>query len=387
MTAEVYLDNASTSFPKPDSVYQAIHQFIVNNGASPGRGSYTKAQESERIVIRLRSKLSRLLGIANPSDLLFTHNATDALNFVLKGYLEPGDHVITTDVEHNALLRPLWSLKKSKHIEVTILKSNSEGLVSASQFEQALQSNTKLIACVHASNVLGTLQPIGAISTIAQAHKIPFLVDGSQTAGAIPVNLETLGADMFAFTGHKSLLGLTGTGGIYIKNHLDIKPFREGGNGTHSNSLDQPNERPERYESGTPNMIGLVGLLAGVDFLLDRDIESIRNHERGLNQLLMHELEKIPGVKLYGPAAESKVAITSIGLDAIDTAEIGQMLGKKFGVCVRTGIHCSPLIHEHIGTKNQGTIRFSLGWSTTESDILTAARAIHEIASAIYRRV
>lgn len=355
-------------------------------GASPGRGSYPKAQESERIVIKLRSRLSQLLGIKEPSNLVLTSNATDAINLAIKGHLKEGDHVITTDVEHNAVLRPLWSLKKSRNLDVTIIKSNSLGEISPDDIKKAITPRTCLIACTHASNVLGTIQPIQDISKIAHEREIPLLVDGSQTAGAMSINLEELGADMFAFTGHKSLLGLTGTGGLFVRSDLELAPLREGGNGTHSNSLDQPMQRPERYESGTPNMIGFAGLLAGVEYLLETGVEKIRSHELELNKMLMAKLENINGVKIYGPEAESKVAITSIGLGSLDTAEVGQMLGKKFGVCVRTGIHCSPLVHQNIGTQDQGTIRFSIGWANTPENIDAASNAIREIAEAIYRR-
>jgi cysteine desulfurase family protein len=387
MSSEIYLDNASTSFPKPESIYQAAERFMRSSGASPGRGSYPKAQESERLVIKLRSKLSQLLGIKEPANLIFTSNATDALNLAIKGYLKESDHVVTTDVEHNAVLRPLWALKKSRNLDVTIVKSNAFGEVSPDDIKKAITPKTRLIACTHASNVLGTIQPIQDISKISRERDIPLLVDGSQTAGAMPINLEELGTDMFAFTGHKSLLGLTGTGGLFLRSDLDLNPLREGGNGTHSNSLDQPTQRPERYESGTPNMIGLAGLLAGVEYLLETGVDQIRTHELELNRQLMQLFSDIGGVKIYGPKAESKVAITSIGLGSLDTTEVGQMLGKKFGVCVRTGVHCSPLIHQNIGTKDQGTIRFSIGWANTTENIEAASNAIREIAQAIYRRI
>ncbi len=379
MPAEVYLDNASTSFPKPESVYQAAEKFMRYGGASPGRGSYPKAQESERILIKLRSKLSQLLGVRDPANLIFTTHATDALNLALKGYLKEGDHVVTTDLEHNAVLRPLTHLRTTRNIGLTIVKSNSQGKVDPDDIKKAVTPKTRLVACVHASNVLGTIQPIQEISRTARALGIPLLVDGSQTAGAIPINVEELGADLFAFTGHKSLLGLTGTGGLFVRSDLDLQPLREGGNGSHSNSLEQPTERPERYESGTPNMIGLVGLLAGIEYLLETGIDKIRTHELELNRALMNRLADISGVKIYGPEAQLKTAITSFTLGSLDPAEVGQMLGKKFGVCVRTGIHCAPLTP-------QSTIRLSLGWANTREDIDKACQAVSEIATAIYRR-
>ncbi|MEI6805239.1 MAG: aminotransferase class V-fold PLP-dependent enzyme [Myxococcaceae bacterium] len=380
MPAQIYLDNASTSFPKPESVYQAVEKFMRQGGASPGRGSYPKAQESERIVIKLRSKLSKLLGISDPTNLIFTNNATDALNLALKGFLKQGDHVVTTDIEHNAVLRPLASLQKSHHIDFTTVKSNLIGEISPDDILKAIRPQTRLVTCVHASNVLGTLQPIQEISKITRERNIILLVDGSQTTGAIPIDIKELGVDIFVFTGHKSLLGLTGTGGLFIRSDLDLKPLREGGNGSHSNSLEQPLERPERYESGTPNMIGLAGLLGGVEYLLETGVDKIRAHELELTNLFVEQLNNIENIKVYGPEAAKKVAITSINLASLDPSEVGQMLGKKFGICVRTGLHCAPF------TK-QSTVRFSFGWSNTRRDIEAACEALREISAAIYRRV
>ena len=241
---EVYLDNAATSYPKPESVYQAVENFMRQIGASPARGSYIKAQESERILLKLRSKLSNLLGITDPSNLIFTANSTDALNLAVKGFLKEGDHVVVTDLEHNALLRPLWSLRRTRGIYITIVKSNAQGQVSPNDMIQAVTPRTRLVACIHASNVLGTLQPIQEISKKTRELGIPLLVDGSQTAGAVPVNVEELGIDMFAFTGHKSLLGLPGTGGLFLRSGLELEPLREGGNGLNSESLEQPITRP-----------------------------------------------------------------------------------------------------------------------------------------------
>lgn len=387
MNREIYLDNAATSFPKPEAVYEAVNQFMRYGGASPARGSYSKAQDSQRILLKVRSQLSHLLGISDPSNLIFTNNSTDALNLALKGYLQQGDHVVTTDLEHNALLRPLWNLRRTRRVDATIVKSNAMGEVSPDDVMRAVTPKTRLVSCVHASNVLGTLQPIQEIAKRCREREIPLLVDGSQTAGAFSVNIDELGVDMFAFTGHKSLLGLTGTGGLYIRSGLDLAPLREGGNGTHSESLEQPAERPERYESGTPNMVGLAGLLAGVEYILATDLYAIRAHEISLNHMLMEKLRAIDGVTVYGPEAERKVAITSMSLKSLDTTEVGQMLGKKFGVMVRTGLHCSPFIHENLGTKEQGTVRFSLGWSNTRDDVEMACDAVSQIARAIYRRV
>lgn len=380
----IYLDNAATSFPKPEYVYKAMDYFMRELGGSPARGSYSKAQESERIVIKLRSKLCQLLGVSDPTRLLFTFNSTDALNLVLKGFLKPGDHVIVTDVEHNALLRPLWKMRQTHNIAVTIVKSNEHGQVSPEDIFKEVTPQTKLIACVHASNVLGTLQPIQEIGAGCKKRGIAFLVDGSQTAGAYPVDVDALGIDFFVFTGHKSLLGPGGTGGVIIQHGLELDSYREGGNGAHSDHLEQPTGLPERYESGTPNMLGYAGLLAGVEFIQEQGVHNIRAHELALNKALMEELQGIDQVKIYGPSAEEKVAITSIGFKMLDTSEVGQILGKKFNIMVRTGIHCSPLIHQNIGTKAQGTVRFSMGWFNTLEEIKKVGDAVREISHAVY---
>ena len=383
---EIYLDNAATSFPKPESVYRAIEDFMRKGGGSPSRGGYSKGQESESKLIRLRSRLSSLLGIIDPSRLIFTANATDALNLALKGWLCEGDHVVTTDLEHNAVLRPLWGLRKTRQIDVTIVKSSALGEIDPQDFRRAVTPRTRLFSAVHASNVLGTILPIFEISKISRELQIPFLVDGSQTAGAIPINLQELDIDFFAFTGHKSLLGPTGTGGLYVKSGIELQPFREGGNGSHSEDLNQPVIWPERFESGTPNMLGLVGLLAGIEFLIEKKVEAIQAHETCLNKMFMENMLLVEGIKVHGPTADKKVGITSINFQSLDSSEIGQILGKKFGIMVRTGLHCAPLVHENIGTKNQGTVRFSVGWSTTPNEIEHVIQTIQEITKVVYRR-
>ena len=384
---EIYLDNAATSFPKPESVYRAVEEFMRKGGGSPARGSYTKAQESERKVVKLRSRLSHLLGITNPSRLVFTANSTDALNLALKGWLREGDHVIATDLEHNAVLRPLWGLRRTRNIDVTIVRSNAQGEIDPDDIVRAITPKTRLVCCIHASNVTGTIQPVAEIARQCRERDVPLLVDGSQTAGAIPFNMvEAMGIDFFAFTGHKSLLGPTGTGGLFVRSGIELEPFREGGNGSHSEDLEQPAFWPERHESGTPNIVGLAGLLAGVEFLQEKNIATIQQHEIQLTRQFMNGLRDIDGLIIHGPAPEKKVGITSVSFKMLDIAEVGQILGKKFGIMVRTGIHCAPLVHESLGTKGQGTIRFSVGWANTADEIEIAINAVREIAATVYRR-
>jgi len=251
---------------------------------------------------------------------------------------------------------------------------------------KAVALRTRLIVCVHASNVLGTVQPIAEIARRAHERDIPVLVDGSQTAGALPFRVEAFGVDMFAFTGHKGLLGPTGTGGLVVRSGIELTPLREGGTGSQSEDPEQPTTWPERYEAGTPNMFGLVGLLAGVEFLLETGTECIRRHEADLTRRLMDQLSGIDGVTLHGPEPEAKVGITSISFDALDPAEVGQILGKKFGIMVRAGIHCAPFTHTNLGTQGRGTVRFSVGFFNTPDEIDTAAEAVRAIAATIYRR-
>jgi len=383
---EVYFDNAATSYPKPECVYTAVEEFMRRGGASPGRGSYPRAQESERIVLRLRSALARLLGVQDPARIILTFNSTDALNLALKGWLRRGDHVVLTDLEHNAVLRPLWALRGSRRIELTVVNASSHGEVNPDDVARAVTPRTRLIVCVHASNVLGTVQPIAEIACRAHERGIPILVDGSQSAGALPLNIEDLGIDMFAFTGHKSLLGLPGTGGLFLRHGLELIPLREGGTGSHSEELHQPASSPERYEAGTPNILGLAGLLAGVEFLLQTGVQRIRAREIELTRRLMEKLREIEGLTIHGPDAEAKTGITSISFDALEPAEAGQILGKKFGIMVRTGIHCAPLTHAILGTQGRGTVRFSVGWANTAEQVDFAAKAVREIATAVYRR-
>lgn len=384
---EIYLDNAATSYPKPECVYHAVEEFMRYGGRSPGRGSYPKAQESEQVLVRLRLALAQLFGVSNPSRIILTYNATDALNLALKGWLGESDHVILTDLEHNAVLRPLYGLRRTRNIELTVVRTNPHGKVDPDNIIKAITKRTRLIICTHASNVLGTLQPIEEIAKRAHEQDIPILVDGSQTAGAFPIHIEDLGIDMFAFTGHKSLMGPTGTGGLIVREGIELAPLREGGTGSHSENPEQPTTWPERYEAGTPNMFGLVGLLAAVEFLLKTGTGCIRRHELDLTRRLMKKLYEITGVMVYGPEPEAKVGITSIGFGSLDPAETGQILGKKFGIMVRTGIHCAPFAHANLGTKGRGTVRFSVGWFNTQEEIDTAIEAVCEISKAIYRRI
>ncbi|MBI4533833.1 MAG: aminotransferase class V-fold PLP-dependent enzyme [Candidatus Melainabacteria bacterium] len=382
---EVYLDNGATSFPKPESVYQAIDHFIRRCGGSPGRGSHRKAREAEEIVAQSRSRLARLFGVRNAARIVFTSGCTESLNLSIKGVLKSGDHVITTDLEHNAMARTLWKLKKRLGIDICVVETSSEGCLDAGKIERAINARTRLICSVHANNVMGTILPISEIGKIARSKGVLLLVDAAQTAGVLPIDVEESQIDLLAFTGHKGLLGPPGTGGLYIREGIDVEPLKEGGTGIKSESLEHPHQVPEAYEAGTINAPGIAGLGAGAQFIEQESTAKIRSHELTLNQQFMESVATINRVRVYGPRDFNiKVAITLVSLDGLDPFEVGQLLDRKFGIMVRTGLQCSVWSHQKLGTEGKGAIRFSFGYFNTSEDVDYATYALQEIAKATY---
>ncbi len=382
---EIYLDNASTSCPKPDVVYHAIHAFARSCGASPGRGSYARALAAEEKISRCRATVARALGVRDASRVAFASSSTEALNWALKGtLLLPGDHAVVTALEHNAVLRPIRAMERTRGIRWSVVRSDEEGFVDPADVEDAIGPSTRVVCVVHASNVLGTIQPIEEIALVAHRHGVPLLVDGSQTAGALPLALEAHGIDLYAFTGHKSLLGPPGTGGLYVRPGLNLETWKEGGTGSHSEDLDPPEEMPARLEAGTPNSWGLAGLLAGAESLLVEGLSLVHEREARHAEILANGLRSVDGVTVYGPRdAERKVGIVSIGVRRIAPEVVGRLLWERFGIAVRTGLHCSPLAHKVLGTAvTGGTVRFGIGPFTTDEDIAAAVEAIEEIAVA-----
>jgi cysteine desulfurase family protein len=376
----IYLDNAATSFPKPERVYVEMDKCIRGYGANPGRSGHRLALEAGRAVYKTRERLCRLFNIENPMHMVFTANATEALNLGLKGFLKEGDHVVSTSMEHNSVARPLTALE-AKGIGTTFVKCDPEGRLDPKLIEKAVRKNTALIVITHASNVTGTLMPLGEIGCIAGEKGIPFMVDAAQTAGVYDLDVQRMNIDMLAFPGHKGLLGPQGTGGIYISERLEVLQMKEGGTGSSSEDLSQPEFLPDRYESGTPNTAGLAGLGEGVGFILERGISSIRKHEQELTRLLIEGFREIKEVKIYGPADEKlQAAVVSINIGDKDSGEISYILDRNYDIATRAGLHCAPLAHRTIGTLGQGTIRFSLGYFNTREDIMTAVRAVREIA-------
>jgi cysteine desulfurase family protein len=375
----IYFDNAATSWPKPDEVYNEVNR-VMRICGNPGRGSHRMAIESGRFILDARGELCSLFNIKNPMRLIFTLNTTDSLNIALKGLLKTGDHVITSGMEHNSMIRPLMELK-NKGIELTIVKCNEKGNIDIDDIKKAVKSNTKLIALLHASNVIGTIMPIREIGSIAREMEITFLVDAAQTAGNYPIDVEEDNIDILAFPGHKSLFGPQGTGGLYVSDKINLHTIKEGGTGSISESIFQPDIMPDKLESGTPNTPGIAGLKEGVKFIKKIGEKNIRNHEKKLVKRFLEGVKDIPNVILYGEDnAEKRVGIVSLNIKDIDAGEVSYILDKAFDIATRSGLHCSSLAHQTIGTLRSGTVRFGFGYFNTENEIDKAITALWKIA-------
>lgn len=379
----IYFDNGATSFPKPNSVYDETMRAMKEYGANPGRSGHKLALKLSRGIFETRTLLSKLFNTKNPMNIIFTFNATESLNLGIKGILKPGDHVITTSMEHNSVLRPIKHLE-GFGVESTIVYGDSKGIVDVSQIEDAIKPNTKLIVTTHVSNLTGTIMPIKEIGQVAKKNQIYYLVDGAQSAGIYNIDVEEMNIDLLAFPGHKGLLGPQGTGGLYIKDNLSIESIFQGGTGSASSSLIQPDICPDKYESGTSNGPGIIGLGAGIKYIMEKGIENIRSHEEELTKHFIEEAIQIEGVKLYGPLDIKKQgAVVSLNIRDIDSSEISYILDEEYDIAVRPGLHCAPLAHETIGTLDQGVIRFSFGIFNTHEEIEYAIKALREIVKEI----
>lgn len=376
----LFLDNAATSFPKPDSVYRAMDAVMREIGVAPGRGGYRQSLAAARIVFETRSALARFFGVPDSSRLIFTHSATESLNIAVMGLLKPGDHVVSTTVEHNALLRPLH-LVASRGVEVTFVQANREGVVSPQDVAAALRPETRLVAFAHCSNVTGTLQPLPEIARVAREGGALVLVDAAQSAGYFPLDLEGMGIDLLAAPGHKGLYGPPGTGILALAAGLKLEPLLVGGTGGGASSPDQPEGLPERFESGTINTPAIAGLKAGLDFLLETGLDAIRAKGKLLVEQIVEGLRAIPGATVYGPATGERGGAVSFNLQGRDPAEIGFILDSEYDISVRAGLHCAPDVHRTIGTYPTGTVRVSPGFFNSERDISNFLTAMREIAS------
>ncbi len=366
----IYLDNAATTFPKPEVVYKTMDTFYRTLGANPGRSGHKRAVAAEKEIEDTRLVAARLFGVKDVKRFIFTYNATDAINMGIKGLLKPGDHAITTYLEHNAVSRALDGLERKKGVTVTKVGNSMEGFIDPNDVKNAITPKTRLIVITHAPNVLGTIQPIREIGEIARERGVVFMVDAAQTAGVCEIDVDALCVDMLAFTGHKGTLGPTGTGGLYVGERAVLEPWREGGTGFEPASLSQPEELPYRLESGTPNTVGIAGLRAGIEYVTSRGTSAIRTHERKLLQKLITALQDDKRFVLYGTKDVSKkVGILSLNVKGYRPAEVGAILDQSFDIAVRPGLHCAPFAHQRLGTFPDGTIRVSPGCFNTEEEI------------------
>ncbi|AOZ92864.1 aminotransferase class V-fold PLP-dependent enzyme [Paenibacillus crassostreae] len=378
----IYLDHAATSWPKPPAVNQAMQLAMEESAANPGRGSHVMAVKASRVIFECRMQLAKLFNVNNANDLAFTHNTTVALNMAIKGILQEGDHVVATMVEHNSVRRPLEYLKRTLGITVDYVKVNGKGELNLRDVEKALRQSTRLLVCTHSSNLLGSILPIAEMGRLAHEHGALFLVDAAQSAGILDIDIERMNVDMMAFPGHKGLLGPQGTGGLYIGPHVDLEPLIHGGTGSQSEEKEQPSVRPDRYEAGTPNTVGLAGLTVGVKKVIELTPKWIYSHEWSLTQRMMEGLMAIPQLTLLGPdQGQPRTGIVSFVHDKYDSSEIAFRLDREYGIAVRAGFHCTPLAHYAIHTEKSGAVRVSVGLSTTEAEVDELARAIKQICS------
>ncbi len=377
----IYLDNAATTFPKPECVYEAMDRFMREKGANPGRAGHRMSVAAEQEIEKARIVLAKYFGVRDPNRMIFTFNATDALNMGIKGLLCEGDHVITSNLEHNSVSRPLAGLERENIITVTRVGNTSDGFIDPDDVRKAIKSNTRLIALTHASNVLGTIQPIEEIGELAREGEIVFMVDAAQTAGVCNIDVEEQHIDMLAFTGHKGPFGPPGTGGLCVGEKVKLRVWREGGTGFEPDSLTQPDNFPFKLESGTPNTVGIVGLRTGIEFCINKGIDSIRRHERKLALTLIRALESDNRFQIYGCLDENrKVGIVSINIKCLSSAEVAAILDNTFNVAVRSGLHCAPYTHQEIGTYQEGTVRISAGYFNSVEDIKETISHLRRIA-------
>jgi cysteine desulfurase family protein len=375
-----YLDNAATSFPKPEAVYQAMDRFGRSSVANPGRAGHKMALAAEHALDDGRHRLNRFLNGRAPERFIFTLNCTDALNMAFKGVLQSGDHVITTDLEHNSVSRPLRAMELAGHITLTRVRADGGGSVNPDDIQTAITAKTRMIAMTHASNVVGTIQPVAEIGRIAREREVLFLVDAAQTAGVVPIDIQEMNIDLLAFPGHKGLMGPTGTGALYVSPRAKVNVWREGGTGGDSSSETQPKEYPYFLEGGTPNVLGVAGLSAGIQWVESEGLSKIHAHEVALTERLWRQLDEIGGIDVFGHRdMNRRVATISFRSESLPAMELGGILDQAFDIAIRPGLHCAPYIHKSLGTFPDGTVRVSPGPFNTEADIDRLASALREI--------
>ena len=374
----IYFDNAATTLQKPERVARAVMEAMGTFG-NPGRGVHEPAMAASRAIYDTRCALAQLFHAENPANIAFTANATEALNIAIKGTLNPGNHVITTALEHNSVLRPLYELE-GRGLERTILPADRQGRVAYEDFEAAIRDNTRAIVCTHGSNLTGNLLDIGKIGAIAKTHGLLFLVDASQTAGVFPIDVQEMGIDILCFTGHKGLLGPQGTGGLYVREGTAVRPLLTGGSGVQSHSKTHPAQMPTALEAGTLNAHGLAGLNAGVRYLLETGIDTVRQKELDLMWAFYEGVKEIPGITVYGDFSQrERCPIVSLNVRDYDSSQVSDVLFSQYGIATRPGAHCAPLMHDALETGQRGAVRFSFSHYNTMEEINFAVSALREI--------
>lgn len=376
----IYLNNAATTLQKPPCVVRAVVQAMEHQG-SCARGSHASELSAARTVFHTRGALARLLGFSHPERVIFTANATQALNAALWGFLRPGDHVIATDWDHNSVLRPLHALARAHGVEVDFLPADSQGRLRYDLLESLVRPNTRLLVGTHASNLTGNLLDVAVISAFAKKHGLVFLLDAAQTAGSTPIAMEDMGVHLLAFTGHKGLMGPQGTGGLCVARGVELRPLLSGGTGVRSFEEEQPEEYPEHLEAGTLNGHGLAGLGAAADFIFETGVDAIHAHERALTERFVQGLQGMDGVTVYGEFSGNRAPVVALNLEGWDPAAAADELSQAYDIAVRPGIHCAPRMHRALGTQDTGCLRFSFGWYTTEEDIDAALAALKEMTT------
>jgi cysteine desulfurase family protein len=380
----IYFDNAATAWPKPESVYRFMDEFYRTHGVNPGRSGYDLAIEAGSLLDRLRKRMTKFFGGDEdaPDRLVFGYNVTDALNLIIPGLVSAGDHIITTNLEHNSVLRPVNHLVRDHGAEATFVPFDSVGFIDPGEIARAMRPNTRLVIVNHGSNVLGTVQPIEEIGAICREYGVTFVVDTAQTAGVVPINMREMNIDVVAFTGHKALMGSMGIGGLCVRKHVEVKQVRSGGTGVRSAYPYHLEEYPWRLEYGTPNMVGVASLWAGQDWLDENGVENVHAREMRLAQKLVDGLRRIEGVELYCcDSLKNHLSTILLNLQGVDPADIGVMLDVDHNIATRTGLHCAPLVHTQLGTvERRGGVRFSLGAFNIEEEVDAAIAGVTSIA-------
>lgn len=378
----IYLDNAATSFPKPPDVIRTMASYMIRSGASAGRGGYRRAIGADGLLKQVRSLLARLFNIPDSERIVFTSNVTEALNLALRGYLRPGDRVITSSMEHHAVWRTLMSLRRERGVEVSVIRCSARGTMDLEDALRKLDRPARLMAITHASNVSGGIFPLDWLGRACRHRGIPLLVDSAQTAGVIPLDVVGQSIDMLAFTGHKGLLGPMGTGGLYVREGISLRHLKTGGTGTRSRESTQPFSFPDGYEAGTHNVPGIVGLGAACEFHLTRDPGSIWRHKRRLVAHLLEGLSSVQGLSIYGPGDPSRmVGVVSFNLAGRRPAEVAKVLDRRFGIMLRAGYHCAPCAHRTLGTQDRGSLRASVGAFTRKEEVEALVMAMDRLSS------